>query len=234
MNFPDNLLPYERDLFLSLNGSESEFLDSFMYLYSGKAVWIPLALFIIGVIVWRKNWRESLFILVSIALVVTLCDQFASGFCKPFFERFRPTRHPDFEEHVKIVFDYRGGLYGFISSHAANAFGFATFLSLLMRNRLLSITIFLWAALTAYTRIYLGVHFIADIIAGTLAGVVFGALVYAGYKRLRLNIPNRETMTLPSELYNKREKNAIAYAILLAVGVIFAAAEPLTKLIYGF
>ena len=127
----EKILIYERDAFFALNGSDSAFLDRFMWIFTGKAVWLPLAFLI----------------LLAIVLVVTLCDQFASHVCKPVFTRFRPTHHPDFMDQVKTVFGYRGGLYGFISSHAANAFGFATLMALIMRDKLFGWTIFFWAVL---------------------------------------------------------------------------------------
>ena len=132
----EKILIYERDAFFALNGSDSAFLDRFMWIFTGKAVWLPLAFLILLVLIYKKNWRESLLVLLAIVLVVTLCDQFASHVCKPIFTRFRPTHHPDFMDQVKIVFGYRGGLYGFISSHAANAFGFATLMALIMRDKL--------------------------------------------------------------------------------------------------
>ena len=139
----EKILIYERDAFFALNGSDSAFLDRFMWIFTGKAVWLPLAFLILLVLIYKKNWRESLLILLAIVLVVTLCDQFASHVCKPVFTRFRPTHHPDFMDQVKTVFGYRGGLYGFISSHAANAFGFATLMALIMRDKLFGWTIFL-------------------------------------------------------------------------------------------
>ena len=81
-----------------------------MWLFSGKIIWLPLAVFILCVLVYKKNWRESLLILLAITLTITLCDQFASHICKPYFMRFRPTHHPDFMYQVKTVFDYRGGM----------------------------------------------------------------------------------------------------------------------------
>ena len=169
----EKILIYERDAFFALNGSDSAFLDRFMWIFTGKAVWLPLAFLILLVLIYKKNWRESLLILLAIVLVVTLCDQFASHVCKPVFTRFRPTHHPDFMDQVKTVFGYRGGLYGFISSHAANAFGFATLMALIMRDKLFGWTIFFWAALTAYTRVYLGVHFISDIVPGAISSVIW-------------------------------------------------------------
>lgn len=214
----EKVLDYERDLFFMLNGSDSPFLDRFMWLYSGKAVWLPLAAFILFVLVYKKKWRESILILLAIVLVITLCDQFASHVCKPLFTRFRPTHHPDFMDQVQTVFGYRGGKYGFISSHAANAFGFATFMSLLFRYRLFTWTIFLWSALTAYTRVYLGVHFISDIVPGAIAGTIFGWLVYYLYIKVRTLVPG--TVGEASALYSDRDKRIIVYAIFIAVLMI--------------
>ncbi|MDR3252161.1 MAG: phospholipid phosphatase, partial [Tannerella sp.] len=122
----ESLVALERDAFLWLNGFHTPFLDEFMWLFSGKIAWLPLAAVFIGALFYRRSsrWRETVMLLLAIALVVTLCDQFASSLCKPLFARFRPTHHPDVMNDVITVFGYRGGRYGFISSHAANAFGF--------------------------------------------------------------------------------------------------------------
>lgn len=221
----EHILDYERNLFFLLNGSDSPFLDRFMWLYSGKAVWLPLAAFILIVLLYKKKWQESILILLAIVLVITLCDQFASHVCKPIFTRFRPTHHPDFMDQVQTVFNYRGGKYGFISSHAANAFGFATFMSLLFRYRLFTWTIFLWSALTAYTRVYLGVHFISDIVPGAIAGVFFGWLVYYLYIKVRPLVPG--TNGVASDLYSDKDKRIIVYAILVAVLLIAIFNVPL-------
>lgn len=222
----EKILIYERDAFFALNGSDSAFLDRFMWIFTGKAVWLPLAFLILLVLIYKKNWRESLLILLAIVLVVTLCDQFASYVCKPVFTRFRPTHHPDFMDQVKTVFGYRGGLYGFISSHAANAFGFATLMALIMRDKLFGWTIFFWAALTAYTRVYLGVHFISDIVPGAISGVFFGYLVYRLYsfsrsKLLPVQVNNGEP------LYSKKRIRLIVYAIYVTILIIIVFNVPL-------
>lgn len=221
----EKILIYERDAFFALNGSDCAFLDRFMWLFTGKVVWLPLAVFILLVLIYKKNWRESIFILLAIVLVITLCDQFASHLCKPYFTRFRPTHHPDFMNEVKTVFGYRGGKYGFISSHAANAFGFATLMAFIFRNRLFAFTIFLWAVLTAYTRVYLGVHFISDIVPGAISGIFFGYIVYRLYRwgRPKL-IPGAVDGDL---LYSKMQINLITYAIYITILVIAVFNIPL-------
>ena len=92
----------------SLRLTAATLLDRFMWIFTGKAVWLPLAFLILLVLIYKKNWRESLLILLAIVLVVTLCDQFASHVCKPVFTRFRPTHHPDFMDQVKNCFRIPG------------------------------------------------------------------------------------------------------------------------------
>jgi len=181
----EKILDYERVLFLQLNSIHSPFGDQFMWLYSGTVGWIPLVVCFIILLFYanRTRWKEVLLIVVAIAVTILMSDQFASGLCKPFFARYRPTFHPDFMNDVMTVFDYRGGRYGFISSHAANGFGFATVTSLIFRKKIYTVSLFLWATVSAYSRIYLGVHFISDIIPGILAGLFFG---WTGYQLFAL------------------------------------------------
>ena len=223
----EQLLVWERDAFFLLNGSDSPFLDHFMWLYSGKVVWLPLALFILFVLCYKRDWKQSLLLLLMIALTITLCDQFASHICKPLCMRYRPTHHPDFMAQVKVVFGYRGGLYGFISSHAANAFGFAMFLTLLLKNKWLGFSLFFWATLTAYSRVYLGVHFITDIIPGALSGLCFGTLVYVLYGWLLRRFRMEEE---PRQLSLWRA-HAIAKAIGVTILLLLLLTEPLTFLL---
>jgi len=88
---------------------------------------------------------------------------------------------------VKTVFNYRGGNYGFISGHATNTFGFATFCALIFRNKLFTWTIFIFALLISYSRIYLGVHFISDVVAGAIAGTLIAICFYLIYNNIRHN-----------------------------------------------
>lgn len=184
----DTLLNIDRYMLLSLNGSDSLFWDGCMLVYTSMAVWAPLALMLLYVLLKNNNIKDFLLLLFFVALVVLLTDQISSGFCKPFFARWRPTNDPMLMYAVDIVNETRGGKYGFTSSHAANSFGIATFIMLLIRNKALSISLIIWAAMNAFTRIYLGVHYPGDILAGTVIGVVVGWAVY----RLYLYIQNHK------------------------------------------
>ncbi|MDR1675529.1 MAG: phosphatase PAP2 family protein [Tannerella sp.] len=215
------ILECEREAFLWLNGGHTPFWDRFIWLYSGKIVWLPAAAVILFTLLYRKPWKESLTILIFLALVITCCDQFASGFCKPFFVRLRPTGHPDFMDQVQIIGNYRGGRYGFISSHAANAFGFAVFTLLLFRYRFYTAVILLWGILMAYTRIYMGVHFISDIIPGALAGSLFGYAGYRLYHRTR-RITGKPAQTDEPPVYTPAQIRTVLCALGLTIAYMLA------------
>ena len=215
----EKILEYEREAFLWLNGHHNTFWDSFMWLYTGQIVWVPIVLLLFFLLFYKKDWKEGLLIVLSIALVITLCDQFSSTICKPYFMRFRPTHHPDFMDYVKTVNDYRGGKYGFFSGHAANAFGIATFALLLFHNRLFTISILAWSTLMVYTRIYLGVHFISDIIVGIIAGMILGFGIYRLYVFLRLKLLKKNDKS--SEIYPDSMQKILVLALCTTIVFLF-------------
>jgi undecaprenyl-diphosphatase len=82
-----------------------------------------------------------------------------------------------------LVNNRKAGLYGFVSSHATNTVGFAILSSLIIRNKLYSISVLLWASIVCYSRIYLGVHFPLDIIGGALLGTIIAVFLYSVYSQ---------------------------------------------------
>lgn len=179
------LIGFDQELLLKLNGSDSLFWDGFMWISTNMLTWIPLAVVLLYVILKNNKIKEALVIIALLGVVIALADQISSGICKPYFARFRPTQDPELMFQIDIVNGYRGGIYGFISSHAANTFGVAVFLSLIFKSGSLAIILFIWATLNAISRIYLGVHYPGDIFFGTLVGVGAGILIYMIYKKLQ-------------------------------------------------
>lgn len=228
----ENILPYERDLFLWLNNSHNVFWDSFMWIYSNKMTWIPLAIVALVLFTYRTKYKYSILFIICIALVFTLCDQLSANLIKPIFGRFRPTHHPDFEKWVLIVNDYRGGRYGFISAHAANGFGIAMFMSLVFKYRWLTFTLFSWALLTCYSRIYLGVHFISDIIGGMLLGLLVGYLVYILLQFCRKWILKQTEEQLKYSIYPVLRAKILCVTIAILVATIVVIS--FMNFMYGF
>ena len=176
--FVENLLPLERNLFFMLNGSDFAVLDSLMYNISITKIWFPLYLLVLFVVCWKTPVKQSILVALGFVLMVVLCDQLSASVARPFFERFRPGHHPDFQAMVKLVNGERGGLYGFFSSHATNCFGLATLLWLVFRHRWVTLVAFLWATAIAWSRIYLGKHFVTDVFAGMIVGMLISLALY--------------------------------------------------------
>ncbi|MDR1372849.1 MAG: phosphatase PAP2 family protein [Dysgonamonadaceae bacterium] len=182
-------LIFERDLFFALNGSDYGLLDNFFYLYTYKWTWVIFYLSFLLVFLGHKKWKEIVCAVLAIALLMLLCDQISSHVFKPLFHRFRPTNHPYFQNIVDVFhygdYEYRGSGYGFISGHATNSMGFAIFTALVFRNRFYTVSILLFALIMGYSRIYLGRHFISDVVVGWAVGALIGYCVYKTYMYAR-------------------------------------------------
>ena len=170
MSWFESLIELDKQLLLFGNSFHTPFWDNFISIFSGKFIWIPAILTILYVII-RIEKRNSLWVLFFLVITIVLADQISSSIIKPLVARWRPTHEPTLHGLVQIVHGYTGGRYGFVSSHAANSFGVALFTSLFFRRKLYTWTIFIWATVNAYTRIYLGVHYPLDILGGAVLGL---------------------------------------------------------------
>ena len=196
------LIEIDKSLLLTLNGFHSLFLDGFMWTVTSTLIWIPAILVLLFVIFKNNKTYDSLFILLMIGLTILFADQFASSFCKPFFCRLRPAQDPDIMSLVHVVNGYRGGMYGFISSHAANTFGVAVFVSLLIRKWGVSLLMISWAFVPSYSRIYLGVHYPGDILFGALAGIIIAVINYSIYLFVKNKMMKGHTVRYASSSYS--------------------------------
>jgi undecaprenyl-diphosphatase len=184
----DWLIQLDTRVFLAINGLHSEAWDGIMWWISGKTTWWPFYLLLILFMGWKKRWQLAP-MLLFIILVVTLSDQSSVHLFKNVIQRLRPCHEPALQGLVHLVNNKCGGEFGFISSHAANTFGVALLTLLWIRERWFTILMLTWALLVAYSRIYLGVHYPGDVLAGALWGAGCGWLISKLFKYILSLLP---------------------------------------------
>jgi undecaprenyl-diphosphatase len=192
----EKIIQWDQDLLITLNNLNHPFFDPIMYWFSDKYIWFPMYIFFIGFLIYRYK-IDGLYMVVALAFTIALCDQFTSGFMKPYFERLRPCYEPEIQNYLRMITGC-GGQYGFASSHASNAFGFAVFTILLLRKNSYHIGwLLLWALLVSYSRVYLGVHYPLDILAGGMSGTIFAIFMYSIFRVIKKKRQGKNS--LPSE-----------------------------------
>ncbi len=182
----ETLNAWDKSVFLFLNGIHASWADPLFWVISGTATWIPFYALLLFLIIRKDSnrfanlqWKQLAILVFSMVLTITLADQTASGFMKPFFERLRPSHAQELEGLVHLLKNgngdiYKGGRYGFVSSHAANSFALMLFIIRVMKSNALNAIMVIWAITVSYSRIYLGVHYPGDILGGALVGMLAG------------------------------------------------------------
>ncbi|UBM58839.1 phosphatase PAP2 family protein [Marinilongibacter aquaticus] len=173
----ESIVQADQELSLFLNGLHSPFTDNLMLWITGRMTWIPLYLLLIFWIFRSLGWKKGLFAVLTLAAAVGLSDFITSGLMKPHFERLRPCHNMALNSWLHTVGSC-GGQYGFASSHAANTFAlFAGIRFLFPEQKKIGIALLFWAIIVSYSRIYVGVHFLGDILVGALIGFTIAAVL---------------------------------------------------------
>ena len=175
----EEIILEDKQAMIFLNNLGSSTFDPFWILVSEKWFWIPLYVIFLYFLYKNFNKKSLFYILLFVALGITASDQIANIF-KFAFERLRPCHDPSLEGLLREV--KCGGKFGFYSAHSSNSFFVATYLTILLGKKIkqLPYFLFVWAAIVAYSRVYLGMHFPGDIIVGAIMGILlalfFGTL----------------------------------------------------------
>ena len=175
----EEIILEDKQAMIFLNNLGSSTFDPFWILVSEKWFWIPLYVIFLYFLYKNFNKKSLFYILLFVALGITASDQIANIF-KIVSERLRPCHDPSLEGLLREV--KCGGKFGFYSAHSSNSFFVATYLTMLLGKKIkqLPYFLFVWAAIVAYSRVYLGMHFPGDIIVGAIMGILlalfFGTL----------------------------------------------------------
>ena len=224
----DALQQFDAGIFSAINGWHAAYFDSFMWLVTKIATWIPMILMLLYLLYFKKGWRKTVAVVLAIALVILIADQVSASIIKPLVERARPSHNESLQSTIHIVNGYRGGPFGFVSSHAANCFGIALLLAMIFKNRLFTWTMVVWATLMCYSRIYLGVHYPGDIVCGAILGFLAAWLVYRIFVWFGKKHPEWGSVSFS---YNESRQLIYAAVINITILAVWAVFITTTKAI---
>ncbi len=177
----DQILQYDKELFLFLNNLGMSAWDNFWLVVTNKLTFIPMYTVLLYLIYKKLGVKTLLLLIIVITVMIVFTDQVTNLF-KHGFERLRPCREDSVKEFMRFIAP-RCGKYGFFSGHSSNTMAVAVFAGLLLKpyyKRLIFLLLF-WSSLVAYSRIYVGVHYPLDIICG----MTFGALAGFGFYKVQ-------------------------------------------------
>ena len=178
----DFLESVDHSLIQTINGCNSESMDQFMWFFSGPFIVIPIVLLISWTMYKSYSLKQSGWILFGIIITIALADLSSVYLFKEVFMRYRPSHHIELSQQLHFYqFDngdlYKGGKYGFVSSHAANYFALLVLVYGLIQKYWMKILLVLIILIILYSRVYLGVHYVSDVICGAILGYLIAKLV---------------------------------------------------------
>ncbi len=171
----DYLLELNDRILLAINGAHTGFLDTFMMIATNRWTWIPLYVAAFVYLIYRYGWLRAVSVLAVIGITITIVDQLCGSLIRDSLQILRPS-NPDnpLSAQIQLVDGYRGGRYGFPSCHAANCTALMMVLGTVIRRRWTWLVLTAYVLLNCYSRLYLGVHYPSDILAGAALGAAIG------------------------------------------------------------
>ena len=174
----ETLKEIDTQWFLWINSHHTTALDWTMWTLSQHWSWAVVIVLAFVLLTLRQEQRRWWLVAVGVVLCFLLADQ-GSVLIKDTVCRLRPCHAL---EDVRMFRTHCGGQYGFVSSHAANAFAVALYFVLRYWKRLKRqwplLLLIVWALATSYSRAYLGKHYPGDLVCGAILGCIIALIVW--------------------------------------------------------
>lgn len=173
----------DRTVTLAINGFSGAFTDAVMPILSNRVVWVPLYLLLFFYLWRRLGWKKALVILFTVVLSVGVIDQ-VTNIVKDAAQRLRPCWDIFMTDNGLNILERKGGKYGFFSAHAATCAGVTTAVIFLLhrfsderREGLLAAIMVVWVAAVSISRVYVGKHYLGDILVGIVVGIILARIL---------------------------------------------------------
>lgn len=224
----EGIISADQYLLTLFNGSNSLFLDTLVPMLTSAVTWIPLYIGLLYLVVKNNETMAQIGLAVGGAvLCVILCGGIDDFVVKPLVARPRPCNDLLFKSQLDLLKGVSEQSFSFFSAHAANTMSIAVFVCLLVRDKLLSVTIIIWSLINCWTRLYLGVHYPFDVLVGMLYGIGIGFLVYFLYNKIYLKFNskfNYISSQYTSTGYAKSDIDVVMTIFIVTVAVLILVA----------
>ena len=178
MNFIDKI---GLDLFF---GSQSFVLDHAALMFTNAWVWLPFYILLVLLVIKNNDNATQIMVCLGCCILgVLMATGLTTIVVKPMVERIRPCNDLSIKFMAQIAGDIHSKDFSFFSSHAATTMALATFFTLLVRCWSLSVALYFWSLTNCWTRLYLGQHYLTDILVGILWGICTGLVAYVIYRK---------------------------------------------------
>ena len=180
----EKIIAIDKELLVFLNGLGSQTFDPLWLIITKQSSWIPLFVILLYLVYKKLGTKQTLVIVLFVAVLLTVNNTITELF-KATFQRLRPCNNPEIKDVIRNI--KPSSSFSFFSGHSSNTMAVFLFLYLIFKKQYKYFwVLILWPFVFAYSRIYLGLHFPADILCGYLCGVITGYITFISYQILQL------------------------------------------------